>query len=829
VSTTTTPITGSVAEGTGTGAAPGDDIVVDGRTYHLEIFLISMAGLLLEIAYTRVISFKLFYYYTYLIIGLALLGVGFGGVLVAVSERLRRMRTDTILLWGSLIGVASVAVGYLIVAKTPINTLLLWDYGSRRSFSSLARLLLICLALFAPFASIGVMIATLFGRRTSQLGRLYFADLLGASIACAAAVPLIRYISPPATVALAGLVLAITAVRIALRGSSRPLQIAGAVLVGLMVIGVVAPKVLPDPEVDQSKSTISRDSAEFSKWSPIFRVDVQNIDDESKLLYHDGLVGSRLSRWDGTRASLERFDTDIRSFPFAGVGKKADDVMIIGAAGGHEILTSLYYDAAHIDAIELNPVTHDLVTGRYADYTGHLAEQPGVNYVLDDGRSYLERADGKYDLVWFPAPDSYAAANAASSGAFVLSESYLYTKETVKDSLDHLRPDGILAAQFGEVDYANKPNRTARYASTVREALGEMGIDDVGAHTMVITTPSELKPATISTILVKKTPFTPADVARITEQMGSVKGSEIRHEPGRPSDGGVVDQIITLPDDQLDAFYSSYTFDVDPISDDGPFFWHFARFGDVIRDFDQKTDSLDPESGTGERVMLLLLAIAIFFALLFLLAPFIFIRKTWSSLPRKGSSALYFASLGFGFMFFEITLIQKLTLFLGYPTYSLTVTLASILVFTGVGALLSDRLAVREWRGALPLLGAMVALTALYLVGLPAITDALFGLPLAGRIVASFLLLAPLGVCLGMFMPMGLTAVSRLTTHPREYVAWGWAVNGFASVVGSVLTTLLAMTFGFATVLVFGLAAYVVAIIALRGLLGAQPKAALTT
>jgi hypothetical protein len=176
-------------------------------------------------------------------------------------------------------------------------------------------------------------------------------------------------------------------------------------------------------------------------------------------------------------------------------------------------------------------------------------------------------------------------------------------------------------------------------------------------------------------------------------------------------------------------------------------------------------------------------------------------------------------------MFFEITLIQKLTLFLGYPTYSLTVTLASILVFTGVGALLSDRLALQTWRAAIPLLGAMVALTALYLFGLPAITDALFELPLAARIVIAFVVLAPLGVALGMFMPLGLTAVSKLTTHSREYVAWGWAVNGFASVVGSVLTTLLAMSFGFATVLVFGLAVYTVAIIALRGLLGAASAA----
>jgi hypothetical protein len=824
VSATTTPVTGSIAE-TGTGVRPGDDISVDGRTYHLEIFLISLAGLLLEIAYTRVISFKLFYYYTYLIIGLALLGVGFGGVLVAVSDRLRRVRTDTILLWGSLIGVASVAVGYVVVAAMPINTLLLWDYGSRRSFSSLARLIVICLALFAPFASIGVMIATLFGRRTNRLGRLYFADLLGAGLACAVAVFLIRYIGPPSTIALAGLVLGGTALLIAFRQPNRLLQGAGVVLAGLMVIGMVAPDALPDPRVDRSKSAVSRDTAELSRWSPIFRVDVQEVVPGSKLLYHDGLVGSRLSEWDGDVASLERFDTDIRSFPFAALGPAPEDVMIIGAAGGHEILTSLYFESGHIDAVELNPVTHDLVTGRYAEYTGNLAEQPGVNYVLDDGRSYLERADRTYDLVWFPAPDSYAAANAASSGAFVLSESYLYTKETVKQSYEHLRPGGILAAQFGEVDFATKPNRTARYASTVREALDEMGIEDPASHVMVVTTPSDLPPATIATILVKQGPFTPADVARVTEQMGAVEGSEVRHAPGRPSDGGVVDQVITLPDDQLEEFYSSYAFDVRPISDDGPFFWHFARFGRVLRDFDQKTDSLDPESGTGERVLLLLLGIALLFAAVFLLLPFLFIRTVWKALPRKPSSVLYFASLGFGFMFFEITLIQKLTLFLGYPTYSLTVTLASILVFTGVGALLSDRLAPRTWRASFPLLGALGALTVLYVVGLPAITDGLFELPLAARIVLAFVLLAPLGVCLGMFMPLGLTAVSRLTPHSREYVAWGWAVNGFASVVGAVLTTLLAMSFGFTAVLGFGLVVYAVAILALRGLLSGSPAA----
>src|SRR5205814_1952945 len=147
------------------------------------------------------------------------------------------------------------------------------------------------------------------------------------------------------------------------------------------------------------------------------------------------------------------------------------NVLIIGAAGGNEVLASLHFDAGHVDAVELNPVTYSLVTDKLADFTGHLAENPKVNYVNGDGRTFLARRDDKYNLIWFPAPDSYSATNAATAGAFVLSESYLYTSDMVKDSLDHLGPNGMIATQYGEFDYANRSNRTTRYVATARRAL----------------------------------------------------------------------------------------------------------------------------------------------------------------------------------------------------------------------------------------------------------------------------------------------------------------------------------------------------------------------
>ena len=158
-------------------------------------------------------------------------------------------------------------------------------------------------------------------------------------------------------------------------------------------------------------------------------------------------------------------------------------MLIIGAAGGHEIQASLTYGAGQIDAVELNPVTVSLLRDTFADYAGNITEHPDVNYVQGEGRTYLARSDETYDIVWFVAPDSYAASNAATAGAFVMSESYLYTREMIEEAFDHLSPGGVIVAQFGDLDFAARPMRTARYLVTARAAIADdIGGDDFADH-----------------------------------------------------------------------------------------------------------------------------------------------------------------------------------------------------------------------------------------------------------------------------------------------------------------------------------------------------------
>ncbi len=222
------------------------------------------------------------------------------------------------------------------------------------------------------------------------------------------------------------------------------------------------------------------------------------------------------------------------------------------------------------------------------------------------------------------------------------------------------------------------------------------------------------------------------------------------------------------------------------------------------------------EEGVGERLLVVFLLIAVVFAALFLLLPLVVLRGVWSQIPYKWNAGVYFAALGPGFVFLEVCLIQRLTLFLGYPTYSLSVTLFSLLVSTGVGSLLSERYASVRNRAFTVLIVLLVGLIAFYELVLPSITGAGMAWPFEVRVGITIACLMPLGLCPGAFMPLGLGSVSQTTPFGEQYVAWCWAINGFFSVMASVLATLLSMTFGFNTVMLIGLAIYLAGIAALR-------------
>ena len=789
------------------------------KTFRFEIFLISLAAILLEISYTRIFSFKLFYYFTYLTIGIVLLGMGSGGVFVAVITRLRRIDPEKLIAACCLGAAVVIPLGYWIIATTQLNAL---DITSD-PFEALT-LVWICTVLFTPFLFVGVILATIFGARSEDINRLYFADLVGAGLGCALCIPLFTLISPPGCIFLSALIFAIAALHLAASEWKVGMWAAGVVAVLVLPI-IIVPTWLPEPVPDREKSMSPQRNGDskilFSSWSTMFRVDVvDGWDAKSRyLLAHDGNLGSNLIRFDGDFSKLRRFDSDPRSTPYA-VIKAHPKVLIIGAAGGHEILASLYFGADHVTAVELNPVTVSLLRDHYADYTGHIADHERVTLINGEGRSFINQDTNTYDLIWFVAPDSYAALNSASSGAFVLSESYLYTREMITEALAHLKPGGVICLQTGDIDFWRKPNRATRYLVTARDAFARLGKKDFGEHVLVSSTPEMF---TMATILLSNDRISQEQVTAFHANAALVKpvgrDSTVWHPAADNSLGRLkhpVTQAVTLPDAQFERWQANYPYNISSVSDDAPFFWHFTGFLDAIfKPLDTKDFVLDPEDAKGERVLVVLLLLTIVFSSAFLLLPLMAINHIWRELPHKLNAGLYFAALGLGFMFFEVSLIQKLTLFLGYPSYSLTVTLFAILIFSGIGSLVSTRFAEERNRALVALVVGLAALVVSYQVGLTHVVTVFGGSHLGLRILITIMVLAPLGLCLGSFMPIGISAISTLSQYKKEYVAWGWAVNGFFSVISSVLATILAMTFGFTIVLYIALGIYIIGAVSL--------------
>lgn len=799
------------------------------RSELFEIFAISFAVILLEISYTRVFSFKFYYYFTYFIIGISLLGLGSGGVLLSiVSPRLRALETRRLVAHVSLAGAVALVLGYWVIAYVPVSTVQL----TVRPLE-LVKLALVTLMLFLPFLAAGTAIAAILSARPERASRLYGADLLGAALGCAASVPVMTWLSPPSGVIVAAAALAIAA----LRATSGGLRGIAAGLAALFLTMAILPDSLPLVVTDPNKSIsdhvrlprsgiadVRRDGiwngTWYSRWSPIFRIDVTGKADPGILfVHHDGQLGTAFYRAGAGMISDEQLRKNARRLPFS-VLPPDPRVLIIGSAGGHEILASLHFGAREVVGVELNPVTVSLLKGPFADFTGRLHERENVRIVNAEGRSFLKRSDRQWDLIWLVAPDSYAAMNAASAGAYVLSESYLYTVEMIRESLAHLSPEGVICAQFGELDFERKPLRTSRYLATVREALdGSKGLNgsrrnDISGHVLVASG-KDIGPFTLSTVLVKPTPFGDGDVRSFLRDVAHVKEGRPRHADGQVDSDGAVARVVSLGDRELDRWLDAYPYDISPVSDDSPFFWHFTRFRDIVASPIHRGVVRDWEDSIGERVLLTLLFLSVVFAGAALLLPFVLVRRIWREIPHKLPASAYFTALGVGFMLIEVSLIQMLTLFLGYPTYSLTVTLFSLLVFSGIGSLLSARYQGRRNRALAALTAVVVTLVLLAPPVLELLVDRLVGAPLAARIGLAVALIAPLGLCLGAFLPLGLTTVAAVTSHRREYVAWAWSVNGFFSVVSSVLAALLAMSFGFTAVLVAAAGIYVLGAAAL--------------
>lgn len=772
--------------GTLSRAIPPSIQPIPGATLAAGVALSSFAALLLELSLTRLFSVVLFYHFAFLAISIALLGLGAGGVFAHLRKQDLKSKELRVIA-STCAGLTAVAIPFAleVVLHVPVSLNL--------TGGNFLRLTVIYLVSAVPFFLTGLQFSVIFARMPGSIARLYGADLAGGALACIAIVPLLNWIGGPNAVLFSALVAAIAALvwapNIAMKKRTGTLAVFVLLVIGLNHSGKVA-------DIVWAKG-IRRQNVEFARWNAISRVEVDRQQDGARIVVIDAdantfIMNADPRQWDGSE-----WQRRLMSSPPAIVNvlRPRGEYAIIGPGGGVDVLRAVANGSPDVTGIEINPIiATDIMRGRYADFAYHLYQRSEVHIHVSDGRSFVRNAEQQFDVVQMTLVDTWAST---AAGAFALSENSLYTTEAFIEYFKHLKPDGLIAITRWEFQ---QPREALRVVSVAMNALHKLGVTDATNHFIVISQ-SQLNEDGINVaVLTKKTEFTPEEEAMVRQHIAKNPPMQVLYSPSGQEHNPFAGLIKS---NDPYSFSNNYAYNVTPVSDNKPFFFFTLKPGQIFRQ--QTEHAMDWKVNLGVAVLAMLLLISIIAVLLFLVVPLMLERgHTHSSASRL----LYFVAIGLGYILVEVTFIQRFVLFLGHPTYALTVVIFLMLLASGGGSLISRRWTPLGRAIWLPLL-AIIAALLLYVAVLPGLLDRFVGVAFPFKVLISGVLLVPLGLAMGMPFPTGLRTLAIPKERSAEHsIEWAWAMNAASSVLGSVLAIVIAIEFGLNITLACGAAAY---------------------
>lgn len=765
--------------------------------------LSSFAALLLELALTRLFSVVLFYHYAFLAISVALLGLGAGGVFAYLQPA--RLR-----LWPIRLLATRISILWCFVTLVALEVILRVPVELQLDSSNFRRVTLLYFCAALPFFLTGVLVSAVFARHPGQVSRLYGADLCGGALACLATVPLLNYLGGPNTILFSAAVMAVAAAVWSNDQRWRVIDVALAIGFGVLILFNTFH---PFMDILYAKGKYRDPSwVEYARWNAISRIEVDRHYDGSKWIVIDAdastaIMNADPQHWNETAwaASL------LNSAPgLSNVLRPHGEFAIIGPGGGVDVLRALAAGSPKVTAIEINPIiVNNVMRGRYADYSRHLYQQPQVDVHVSDGRSFIRNARGRYDVIQMTLVDTWAST---AAGAFALSENNLYTLEAFKEYFEHLKPDGMIAITRWEF---KQPREALRVVSVGMEALHQLGVADPARHFILVSDGALNEDGRPVLVLGKRSEFTPAEEAAARKHVEAHHNLVAQYLPSQPEDNEF-SRLIASNDPF--GFARQYKFNVAPDTDDAPFFFFTVKLGQMLSGGVHQ--GMDWKVNLGVVVLGMVLLLSVLAVLGFLILPLLLGTRgqSVSALPLS-----YFIAIGLGYILVEIAFIQRFVLFLGHPTYALTVVVFLMLLSSGLGSLASRRWIRHTTHVRVPLIGAGGAILILAFL-LPTFLPSLVGLPFEAKLLISALLLVPLGFAMGMPFPVGLRALAGAPAaglpdaefSSENSIEWAWAMNAAASVLGSVLAIAIGIRFGLKVTLLCGAAAYIAAAMLLR-------------
>lgn len=779
------------------------------------VFIISLGTIALEIVLTRIISVMMWYHFSYLVISVALLGFGVAGTRLAVSSRLQGKAGPALMaryaLWFSLAAVAAP----LMVGQIRLFNLL--DFGARPFMVLVFGIYY--LLLMAPFYFAGMALAMALQHYRASFGRVYAIDLIGAGAGGLLAVFSLDVLSAPGVLVLIGL-LALGASFCVSASPSRGWRVFGGCWLSVLIIALgfletTTPTLFKTPAIKAINQMTFNRQADFKKWNALCRVDVSPELSFSPWFGADISPGflnrfypMRIIFQDGTAPTpMYRDAASLPDFPFLQHCTPAGlyllytqpEVLVIGPGGGVDVMVALQAGAKHVTAVELNPVIYDIVSARYDDYLGGLYHNTAVELVNAEGRNYLGGSNRQFDVIQLTCIDTFTAM---SIGAYCLSENYLYTVEAVTTMLDHLRPEGLLMYAR---HHFSPPRESLRLVAIIVEALARQGVKQPEEYLFIYGLAG-------STVLVKKSGFTREEAARL-ERFCDTEGFRIYHHPYKTTTDLMSGYIMGTPMERK-TFAANYQYNVTPSTDDSPFFFQYYKWSHLLG-FTPGAGPWRLKYPVSNLVLLISLAQAVLMSVVLIIWPLRRLKSRQPALPAGFWTAVisYFACLGTAYMVIEVVLIQKLTVFLGYPLRSMTVVLLVLLIASGAGSAMAEKyFGKKTLRAAgFAILGIAGFMICGWIFSAHAV-QSLIGYCLTARVMMTAAVIFPLGFCMGMPLPLG---IGLLTRDAPRMIPWAWGINACFSVIGSLIAVVISMRVGFTLTALSAVIVYGVGFLAL--------------
>lgn len=802
------------------------------RIEYASVGALAGGALLLEGAFTRLLAVAQFYHFAFLVISLALLGFGASGSILTILERRSlphgtHLQRERILAYSGFGFAGCVVLGYGVINVLPFDSFTIaWDPRQIVYF------FFYYLALSLPFIFAGLGIGCALSTNGMHSHQVYAANLIGSALGVLLSPLLLAGAGVPGAVLFSmgmGLFAALTS---GTQFYKRLIWVVGA-SIGLILFGLIGLYLANQAGNISLGMTLSpykgleqvmhlpEARRIFGRWNAISRIDL--------------IVNSSMHQLPGLSYSFAGnlpeqlgLSTDgdtlqpvslVQPSAFDAAGYLPEAVvfslrpggtaLVLEPGGGLGILQALAGGSDQVTAVVGNPLIptalSELGEGK------NIYQHPAVNLEIEMPRVFLQRSQQDFDIVFLPLTDGYRPV---TNGAFSLSETYSLTVEAFESMLDILAVDGILVVSRW---LQTPPSEETRLIATLIEALEEKGVLEPGqalvAWRGINTITAMVKPAGWSQKELDLVRYFLVDRRFDLVWAPDISLNEINQFNLLPEPAYYQAVLSLLDSKNRSSFYSEFPYAITPSMDDKPFFFHFFKWAQTPALLASFGHVWQPFGGSGFFVLLALLALVGVLSIVFIVMPLFFPRRgvvliDSDAQPKRSMwrVLIYFASLGVGFLFVEIPLIQRWILLLGHPTYAFSAVVFILLVFSSIGSLLARRWwSMRQWIfiGLVVLVIFTPFFTRLY-------TTVALNWTTPWRVLGGAISLAPLAILMGFPFPFGLIWLEGWAPGLK---AWAWAVNGCASVVAAVLAAILALTWGFQSVVLSGAVMYSLALL----------------